>query len=291
MKADLHCHTKLSDGTMGIDDLIVLAKNSGVTTIAVTDHDCQAGTVRAEIIGRRYGVTVISGVEFSATDTKRNSKAHILCYLPDRPERLEGLCKSNSLLRKRAGQLMAAKVARKFPVSIDFIEKCCQGSTNIYKQHIIKALMECGYTTTIFGDLYKMLFSKESRMNVRVEVTYPEPEEIVDAIHEAGGIAVLAHPGFYNNFELLDELVAKGKLDGVEVYHPENTPEQQELLLKIAKKNGLVVTGGSDFHGGFNVVPTKLGEYGPDEDEIAVLLSYKAKKRRRQKKLENAAVE
>lgn len=186
---------------------------------------------------------------------------------------------------------MAAKVTRKFPVSIDFIEKCCQGSTNIYKQHIIKALMECGYTTTIFGDLYKMLFSKESRMNVRVEVTYPEPEEIVDAIHEAGGIAVLAHPGFYNNFELLDELVAKGKLDGVEVYHPENTPEQQELLLKIAKKNGLVVTGGSDFHGGFNVVPTKLGEYGPDEDEIAALLSYKAKKRRRQKKLENAAVE
>ncbi len=276
---------------MGIDDLIVLAKNSGVTTIAVTDHDCQAGTVRAEIIGRRYGITVIPGVEFSSTDSKRGSKAHILCYLPDRPERLEGLCKSNSLLRKRAGQLMAAKVARKFPVSVEFIAKCCQGSTNIYKQHIMQALMECGYTTTIFGDLYKMLFSKESRMNVRTEVTYPEPEEIIDAIHEAGGIAVLAHPGFYNNFELLDELVEKGKLDGVEVYHPENTPEQQEMLLKIAKKNGLVVTGGSDFHGAFNVYPVKLGEYGPGEDEIAALMSYKAKKRRKQKKLENAAAE
>ena len=108
LKADLHCHTKLSDGTMGIDDLIVLAKNSGISTLAVTDHDCQAGTVRAEIIGRRYGITVIPAVEFSATDSKRGSKAHILCYLPDRPERLEGLCKSNSLLRKRAGQLMAA---------------------------------------------------------------------------------------------------------------------------------------------------------------------------------------
>ena len=166
MKADLHCHTKLSDGTMGIDDLLVLAKNSGVTTIAVTDHDCQAGTVRAEIIGRRYGITVIPAVEFSATDSKRGSKAHILCYLPDRPERLEGLCKSNSLLRKRSGQLMAAKVARKFPVSTEFISKCCQGSTNIFKQHIMQALMECGYTTSIFGDLYKMLFSKESRMNV-----------------------------------------------------------------------------------------------------------------------------
>lgn len=184
---------------------------------------------------------------------------------------------------------MAAKVARKFPVSMDFIVKCCQGSTNIFKQHIMQALMECGYTTSIFGDIYKMLFSKESRMNVLMEVTYPEPEEIIDAIHEAGGIAVLAHPGFYDNFELFDELVEKGKLDGVEVYHPENTPEQQEKLLKIAKKKGLVVTGGSDFHGAFNAYPVKLGEYGPSEDEVAALISYKAKKRRKQKKLENAA--
>lgn len=287
LKADLHCHTKLSDGTMGIDDLIVLAKNSGVNVIAVTDHDCQAGTVRAEIIGRRYGVEVIPAVEFSATDSKRGTKAHILCYLPDRPERLEGLCKSNSLLRKKAAQLTVAKITRKFPVSSEFILKCCQGSTNIYKQHIMQALMECGYTTSIFGDLYKMLFTKQSRMNVITEVTYPEPEEIIDAIHEAGGIAVLAHPGFNDNFELFDELVEKGKLDGVEVYHPENTPEQQEMLLKAAKKNGLVVTGGSDFHGAFNAYPIKLGEYGPSEDEVAALLSYKAKKRRRQKKLEN----
>ena len=78
MKADLHIHTKLSDGTMGIDDIIILAKNSGVSTISITDHDCLAGTVRAEMIGKRYGVTVIPGVEFSATDKKRNSKAHIL---------------------------------------------------------------------------------------------------------------------------------------------------------------------------------------------------------------------
>ncbi|MBE7033296.1 MAG: PHP domain-containing protein [Ruminococcaceae bacterium] len=291
MKADLHCHTKLSDGTMGIDDLIVLAKNSGINVIAVTDHDCQAGTVRAEIIGRRYGIEVIPAVEFTATDSKRGSKAHILCYLADRPERLEGLCKSNSLIRKKAAQLTVAKITRKFPVSSEFIVKCCQGSTNIFKQHIMQALMECGYTTSIFGDLYKMLFTKQSRINVITDATYPEPEDIIDQIHEAGGIAVLAHPGFYDNFELLDELVAKGKLDGIEVYHPENTPEQQEALIKIAKKNGLVMTGGSDFHGAFNMYPIKLGEYGPSEEDVAALLSYKAKKRRKQKKLESMANE
>lgn len=288
MKADLHCHTKLSDGTMGIDDLIILAKNSGITTLAITDHDCLAGTVRAELIGKRHGINVIPAVEFSATDSKRNAKAHILCYLPDRPERLEGLCKSNSLKRKRAAQIMVLKVANKFPVTPEFIAKCCQGSTNIYKQHIMQALMEAGYTTTIFGDLYKMLFTKESKMNVLMDAKYPEPTEIIDAIHEAGGIAVLAHPGFYDNFELLEELIPYG-LDGVEVWHPENTPEQQELLKEIANKHSLVMTGGSDFHGAFNAYPLRLGEYGPDEDALSYLLSYKAKKRRKQKKLEAAA--
>ncbi len=288
LKADLHCHTKLSDGTLGIDDIIILAKNSGVTTLAITDHDCLAGIVRAELIGHRHGVNVIPAVEFSATDSKRGAKAHILCYLPDKPERLEGLCKSNSLLRKRAGQMMVLKTAKKFPVTPEFITKCCQGSTNIYKQHIMQALMECGYTTTIFGDLYKMLFTKESRINVLMDAKYPEPAEIIDAIHEAGGIAVLAHPGFYDNFELFEELIPAG-LDGVEVWHPENTPEQQEKLIAIAKKHGLVMTGGSDFHGGFNMYPVKLGDYGPDEDHLNQLLTYKAKKRRKQKKLEAAA--
>ncbi len=283
MKADLHCHTKLSDGTMGIDDIIILAKNSGVTTLAITDHDSLAGTTRAVMLGERYGVNVIPAVEFSATDKKRNSKVHILCYLPDRPERLEGLCKKNSEIRKKAARLMVVKVAAKFPVSAEFILKCAQGSTNIYKQHIMQALMECGYTTTIFGDLFKLLFTKQSRVNVLgTAAVYPEPQEIIEAIHEAGGIAVLAHPGFYDNFELLDEI--GDILDGVEVWHPENTPEQQELLKKKAKQYSLVMTGGSDFHGAFNMYPVKLGEYGPDEESLNGLLTYKAKKRRKQKR-------
>ena len=288
MKADLHCHTKLSDGTLGIDDIIILAKNSGVTTLAITDHDCLAGTVRATIIGERHGITVIPAVEFSATDSKRGAKAHILCYLPDKPERLEGLCKSNSEKRKRAARIMVAKVAGKFPVTPELIMKCATGSTNIYKQHIMQALMECGYTTTIFGDLYNRLFTKESRMNVLMGATYPEPAEIIEAIHEAGGIAVLAHPGFYDNFELLEELIPIG-LDGVEVWHPENTAEQQEMLIAIAKKHDLLMTGGSDFHGAYNAYPVKLGEYGPDETNVAQLLSYKAKKRRKLKRQAAAA--
>jgi predicted metal-dependent phosphoesterase TrpH len=185
---------------------------------------------------------------------------------------------------------MVAKVANKFPVTPELIMKCATGSTNIYKQHIMQALMECGYATTIFGDLYNMLFKKESRINVLMESTYPEPAEIIEAIHEAGGIAVLAHPGFYDNFELLDELIPQG-LDGVEVWHPENTAEQQEYLISVAKKHDLLMTGGSDFHGAYNAYPIKLGEYGPDEDQVAKLLSYKAKKRRKLKRQAAAAAE
>lgn len=99
MAADLHCHTKLSDGSVGIEDLIVIAKKSGIDTIAITDHDCLAGTVRGQVIGKRYGVNVIPGVEISAFDFDAGKKVHILSYLADAPNRLEGICKRTSVAR------------------------------------------------------------------------------------------------------------------------------------------------------------------------------------------------
>ena len=95
MSADLHCHTKLSNSSMGIDDLLVLAAKRGVDTLAITDRDCQAGNVRAKIIGERKGINVLPGVELSCTDAKRNKTVLILCYLSDSPDRLEGLCRRN----------------------------------------------------------------------------------------------------------------------------------------------------------------------------------------------------
>ena len=81
MSADLHLHTRLSNGSLGIEDLVLLAKKRGVTTIAITDHDCLAGTVRGKVIGERHGVTVIPGVELSAYDSKHGKNVHILAYL------------------------------------------------------------------------------------------------------------------------------------------------------------------------------------------------------------------
>ncbi len=285
LSVDLHCHTKLSDGSLGIDDLIMVAKKSGMTAIAITDHDSLAGTRRGQMIGDRLGLQVIPGVEFSAFDTKRGRKAHILCYLPEYPDRLEGLCKKISSSRKRVGQLMILKAAQRFPITPDFVVRCASGSTNIFKQHIMHALVECGYTNSIFGELFDELFSPESENNILYKAEYPEPKEIIEAIHEAEGIAVLAHPGQYDSFELLDELIEMG-LDGVEVWHPKNSLEQVEYLKAKAKEHKLLMTGGSDFHGMYSSQPRKIGDYTTPQENFEQLLKYKAKKKRQQKKAE-----
>ncbi|MBR6940989.1 MAG: PHP domain-containing protein [Clostridia bacterium] len=280
MVGDLHCHTKLSDSSMGIDDLIVLAQKKGLTTIAVTDRDCQAGTVRAKITGERKGINVIPGVELSSYDSKRNAYAEILCYLADSPDRLEGLCHRNIAVRKRASQMMTLKVARRFPITPELVTKCATGSTAVFKEHIMHALMECGLTDRIYGSLYDELFSPESADNVLVTAKYPEPVEIIEAIHEAGGIAVLAHPGAGSGFELLEELISQG-LDGVEVWHPENSEEQKTELLKITKAKGLLAVGGTEFKGMYSKQPLIIGEIGTPEANVKALLGYKTKQKKK----------
>ncbi|HCO38237.1 MAG TPA: PHP domain-containing protein, partial [Ruminococcaceae bacterium] len=179
MAADLHCHTKLSDGSVGIEDIIVIAQKSGIDTIAITDHDCIAGTVRGQVIGKRYGVTVIPGVELSAFDFEAGKKVHILSYLADAPARLESICKKTSVARKRAGQIMMLKVAARFPITSEFIVSHASGSTNLYKQHIMHALMDAGYTDKIFGNLYNTLFSEDSESNVLAPTKYPTVEDVI----------------------------------------------------------------------------------------------------------------
>lgn len=288
MASDLHCHTKLSDGSVGIEDLIVIAQKSGIDTIAITDHDCLAGTVRGQVIGKRYGVNVVPGVELSAFDSEAGKKVHILCYLAEKPDRLEGLCKRTSVARKRAGQIMMLKVAARFPVSNDFIIGHASGSTNLFKQHIMHALMDAGYTDEIYGDLYDALFSQDSETNLLAPVKYPEINEVIEEVHGAGGIAVLAHPYLYDNFSELDKYVELG-LDGVEVWHPSASDDQIEEISKYCKKHKLLMTGGSDFHGLYGRKTVTLGTCVTPDEHMDKLMGYKAKKKRAQRKAEKEA--
>ena len=288
MAADLHCHTKLSDGSVGIEDLIVIAHKSGIDTLAITDHDCIAGTVRGQVIGKRYGVTVIPGVELSAFDFDAGKNVHILSYLADAPDRLEGICKRTSVARKRAGQIMMLKVAARFPITSDFIISHASGSTNLYRQHIMHALMDAGYTNKIFGDLFHTLFSEDSESNVLAPTKYPTVQEVIDEIHGAGGIAVLAYPAKFNNFDEIDKYIEMG-LDGIEVWSPYNSEEQVEMLTALCKKKKLLMTGGSDFHGIYGDHTVTVGSYTTPQEHLDKLLGYKAKKKRAARRAEREA--
>lgn len=290
MASDLHCHTKLSDGSVGLEDLIIIAKKSNIEAIAITDHDCLAGTVRGKIIGERHGVNVIPGVELSAYDYKNKKNVHILCYLPDSPDRLEGLCKRTSMARKRASQIMALKVTARFPISTDFILRQATGSTNLYKQHIMNALMDAGYTVTIFGELFDALFSPESETNVLCPIKFPDVYEVLEEVSLAGGVSVLAHPGKYDNFSIIDDLVEAG-LEGIEVWHPSHDDATTEKAFNVAKKHKLLMTGGSDFHGLYNSQPVTLGTCSPPKECVDKLLAFKSKRKRAAKKAEKIALE
>lgn len=288
MAADLHCHTKLSDGSVGIEDIIVIAQKSGIDTIAITDHDCIAGTVRGQVIGKRYGVKVISGVEISAFDSEAGKMVHILSYLADSPDRLEGICKRTSVARKRAGQIMMLKTAARFPITNDFIINHASGSTNLYRQHIMHALMDAGYTDKIFGNLYNTLFSNESESNILAPTKHPDVQDAINEIHGAGGIAILAHPGKFDNFDEFDKYVEMG-LDGIEAWCPNNTNEQTQQIVDYCKKKKLLVTGGSNFHGIYAENTVTLGSYTTPQEHLDKLLGYKAKKKRAQRRAEKEA--
>lgn len=284
MSGDLHCHTKLSDGTLGLEEIIALAARKGLGTIAITDHDCLAGTVRAKIIGERLGVKVIPGVEISALDTKSGKNVHILAYLFESPDRIEGLCHKNALARKKAGQYMMLKASKIFPVSTDLIMKCAQGSTNLYKQHIMHALMHCGCADAIYGKTYEDIFTPGKPMSIGVQPKFADVFEVIEAIKSAGGISVLAHPALYDNFDIIEDLVEAG-LNGVEVWHPTCSKENEERLISIAKTHKLLMTGGSDFHGMYGHAGVSLGDYITPKQQLSELLNYKTKIKRQQKKL------
>lgn len=278
MICDLHCHTKFSDGSLGIEDIISQAKRTGVQLLSITDHDTMSSFSRADVLAQRDGIEILHGVELSAWDKQRNSKVHILCYAPQKSERLEGLCQKSCEIRKACSKEMIAKVMEKFPITIESILKHTTSSKSIFKQHIMRALIDYGYALEFYGDLDHELFNPETGC-CYVEREYPEVNFVIDLIHTAGGAAVLAHPAQYDNMALLEELAVKGKIDGVEVNHYSADENYRRELNKLAEKYDLIKTGGSDFHGLYNSVPTHLGSETTEWEEVQRILRLTSIKR------------
>lgn len=281
MKADLHCHTTISDGSLGISDIIRQADRDNVRYLAITDHDSLASLSRSAVLGKRYNVTVIPAVEFSAFDNARKKKVHILCYMPAKPDRLEGLCLRNSEGRMKLGKNMAMKVLEKYPITLESILRYSAGSKAIYKCHIMHALMDYGYTTELYGDVYDSIFDAKDGIcasEVAAEADfYPDVHFVTALIRASGGISVMSHPRVYDSMELLEELVASHEIDGVEVWHQSADESCRRDLQSVAEKNGLITTGGSDFHGFYNHYPIQIGSNTTPEESLGRILNFKGK--------------
>lgn len=276
MIGDLHCHTRLSDGSSNIEDLVFYAKRGGLDFVAITDHDTMAGATRAGVLGQRYGIGVIPGVELSTWDGQRGRKVHILCYLPEKPNRLLGLCTKVLQSRTQAGQEMVKKLMTYYPVTAEHIARHTSGSKSIYKAHMMHALMDLGYIEKVYDPLYHTLFNSKDGL-CYVPVEYPEVRTAIDVIHSAGGVAVMAHPADYDSFDLLEELAGKGVLDGAEVYHPRCSEEDQATLTQMAQQFDLIVTGGTDYHGYYTSTPNPIGTQLTMQSELDKLFAFKGK--------------
>lgn len=271
IKGDLHCHTTLSDGSLGIEEVIIQAKRMGLDYLSLTDHDTLSSANRANVLGERYGVKVIPGVELSAWDEERNCKVHILCYAPQKPDRLEGVCHKSCEIRKLCARDMIEKVKEIYPITTESVLKYAKSSKSIFKSHIMRALINYGYATEYYGEVNNKLFDRKTG-SCSVVRRYPSVKFVLDLIHSSRGIAVMAHPCLYDNVELCEELAAEGKLDGIEVYHFSADEENEKKLFEITQKYNLIATGGSDFHGSYNMQPTHIGSRVTDEENINKIL-------------------
>jgi len=270
MIGDLHCHTRLSDGSCSIDDVIFYAKRAGLNFLSLTDHDTMDGVVRAGVLGRRYGLRIIPGVELSCFDQQRDRPVHLLCYLPDKPDRLQGLMARTLESRGRAAKRMVRAVTRYYPVTGEHIARYALGSKSVCEVHIMQALMDLGYDCQSHGALYTELFSPGSGLcAARPEL--PDIYTVLDAVHDAGGLAVLAHPPVLDSMELLKDLAEKELLDGVELYHPKVRGEAARAVADVARRHQLITTGGSGFHGCWTGTPNPLASCVAPEESVREL--------------------
>lgn len=255
MRADLHLHSHYSDGTSSPRELLDLAVKHKLTTLAVVDHDTFAGLQECQEVFALAPVNLIEGIEISAFDYKRGRKVHILGYNITKRQYVECLCEP-MLKARTANTLYQLKQIQGEGYQIDeaAVRSFAEKATALYKQHLMAALIEAGYTKEIYGPLYQKLFKNQGIAQVDIE--YVDVYEAVEAIKLGGGKVVVAHPGQLDSYELITEL-ASYCLDGIEKYHPDHTLKDQKKVQELADRYHVATFGGSDFHGAFG--PDFLG--------------------------------
>lgn len=246
---DLHTHTTASDGQYTPAELVQLAKEKGLSVLAVTDHDTIAGVDEAMEAGKALGLRVIRGVELSA---KEHPNFHILGY---------GFRDGDTELARLCEQFRAGRDERKYKI-IDFLHEkgveidlseveALAGGEVIARPHFAQVMVKHGYAATNRDAFGRYLDTEEFRQ--RVKRFKADARTCVEAIHAAGGKVSLAHPyqmGLPDDeLEPLVKQLRDWGLDAIECHYPKYTPAQQAFYLRLTEKYQLHCTGGSDFHG------------------------------------------
>jgi len=254
MIGDMHCHSNLSDGSTHVDRIVEYAVRAGMDFISLSDHDTMDGVQRAVSLGKKAGLEVVPGLEISTVDGKTGRNAHLLCYLPKYPDKLLAMTSHTLASRREQAECVLQEVRKHYPVTKADVERAADGSTTIYRQHIMRALMEQGYSQAVFTDFFKEVFS-----SIPYKVELPDVRDAAKLVREAGGVAVLAHPGWYDSLELAEELAKSGAIQGIELSHPRNTDEDKKAIMRLINEYALVPTGGSDYHGFYTSNPHPIG--------------------------------
>ena len=257
---DLHTHTNFSDGTDSPTQLINKALAAGISVLGLTDHDSISGWQEA-ITALRPGISLVPGSEISC-QTSDGISVHILGLLFD-SENLELMGTMQATRENRHGR-MAKIITRLNEAGIDIsmqdvLDQLAEGAT-LGRPHLADALVKKGIVASRDEAFTQMLHNKSKYY---VSHYSPLPEVAIKMIKAAGGVSVIAHPmashrGRTISLETFGSLIDAG-LDGVEVDHRDHSPDEKTQLIELAKRNNLVMTGASDYHG--NGKLNQLGEY------------------------------
>jgi predicted metal-dependent phosphoesterase TrpH len=245
-KADLHIHSNASDGRYSPAEIVRMANQAGLTTIALTDHDTIGGLESALDAAKSFpSLTVIPGIELS-TDTI-GGEVHVLGYFIDyyNKEFQASLARMRSSRAERAEKMVTKLNELGCKIEMERIKEIAGGGA-LGRAHVAQALLEKGYTSS-FKDAFSKYIGRSCPAYVRRDKL--TPAEAVQLILTAGGLPVLAHPFTALNAEETVKALKTTGLVGMEVYYAGYLPAEMALLLNTAQKYDLIPTGGTDYHG------------------------------------------
>ena len=260
---DLHTHSNFSDGTDSPAQLINKALATGITTIALTDHDSVAGIAQAQS-ALRPGISLVAGAEISC-QTDDGISVHMLGLLFDLENKdlISTMEKTRENRHGRMQRIIERLNEAGIEISIqDVLAELAQGAT-LGRPHLADALIKKGVVSSRDEAFSQMLHNKSK---FYVAHYSPKPVEAIKLIKAAGGVAIIAHPmashrGRTISIETFGDLIEAG-LDAIEVDHRDHSPDEKNALIQLARDNNLVMTGASDYHG--NGKLNLLGEYTTD---------------------------